>query len=87
MPENANSGKYSDCEFSIAVNKHSGFIALVCSRHASKNQRLGDVCVRRLLVVMNDPGSPWASMLLRARSKESSHVIFEEIDLRNNGET
>ncbi len=87
MPENDNDGKYSDCEFGMAVNKHTGFIAVVCSRHANENRRLGDVCVRRLLVVMNDPGSPWASMLLRARSKESSHVSFEEIDLRKNGET
>ncbi len=70
----------SDCNFTVAVNRQTGFLAIICTEHSSKEERLSDICVKRLLSTMNDYNSPLGSMLLRAQRKESSHVRFEETE-------
>ncbi len=69
----------SDCDFTVAVNRTTGFIGIICNEHSTKEERLGSICVKRLLSAMNDYNSPWGSMLLRAQRKESSHLKLNEI--------
>lgn len=75
--------EYSDCQFSMAINKTTGFIAVICSRHESKERYLSDICVKRLLSIMNDYNSPFGSMLLRAQGRDSSQMKFKELDKRD----
>lgn len=70
----------SDCNFTFAVNRETGFLAIICTEHSSKEERLSDICVKRLLSTMNDYNSPLGSMLLRTQRKESSHLKFNEIE-------
>ncbi len=67
-----------ECEFSLGVNRYFGTIVVTCEKHKTKEARLSELCAKRLLLALQDYGSPF-SALLRAsvREKEVSHLRLE----------